>query len=92
MFSLLSQNMPSTLAPFLNGATITLHFDISLQLMKVVSFNLGMGLPLLYGGWHCQYQKCLDANVYRVPSLYGLIGYISLTMLCHDVLFYHAHR
>ena len=73
-------------------ATYHPSLDIFSQLMKVVSFNLGMGLPLLYGGWHCQYHKCLDANVYRVPSLYGLIGYISLTMLCHDVLFYHAHR
>ena len=62
------------------------------QLIEVVSFNLAMGLPLLYGSWHCQYQKCLDADVYRVPSLYGLIGYLLVTMLCHDVLFYHAHR
>ena len=51
-----------------------------------------MGLPLLYGGWHCQYHKCLDADIYRVPSLNGLIGYLLVTMLCHDVLFYHAHR
>lgn len=63
-----------------------------IKLVKVVSFNLGMCLPLMHGGWHCRYNQCLEADVYSVPSVYSLLGYLTVAALCHDVLFYHAHR
>ena len=67
-------------------------FLLSPQLMKVVSFNLGMSLPLGLSAWHCRYKQCMNTDVYRVPSLYATLGYLLAAALCHDVIFYHAHR
>ena len=64
----------------------------SFQLVRVVSFNMGMCLPLMYAGWHCRYKQCVESDIYKVPSLYGLLGYIVAAAAIHDVLFYHGHR
>ena len=51
-----------------------------------------MSLPLMFSGWHCRYKQCMQTDVYQVPSLYAVCGYLTVAALCHDVLFYHAHR
>lgn len=61
----------------------------------IVLVNQALGIPagyLTYNLWWSRQSPEYARDIRILPDMWKTFGYLTVSMICHDFLFYHLHR